>query len=62
MGRTFRALDAARYIPVERLGSTDDCGFSPYCDDTSTTRQKAFAKIRARVFGTALAEKLPGGR
>jgi 5-methyltetrahydropteroyltriglutamate--homocysteine methyltransferase len=22
-----RILEAARYIPVERLGTTDDCGF-----------------------------------
>ncbi len=57
-----RVLEAAEYIPVERLGTTDDCGFSPFCDDTSTTRDKAFEKIRARVLGTALAsEKLGGG-
>ncbi len=54
-----RALEAAEYIPLEQLGTTDDCGFSPFCDDTSTTRDTAFAKIRARVLGTALAsEKL----
>jgi 5-methyltetrahydropteroyltriglutamate--homocysteine methyltransferase len=52
-----RTLEAAAYIPVEQLGTTDDCGFSPFCDDTSTTREKAFAKIRARVIGTALAEE-----
>jgi 5-methyltetrahydropteroyltriglutamate--homocysteine methyltransferase len=52
-----RTLEAAAYIPVEQLGTTDDCGFSPFCDDTSTTREKAFAKIRARVLGTALAEQ-----
>jgi len=50
-----RVLEAAEYIPVEQLGTTDDCGFSPFCDDTSTTREKAFAKIRARVLGIALA-------
>jgi 5-methyltetrahydropteroyltriglutamate--homocysteine methyltransferase len=50
-----RVLRAADYIPVEQLGTTDDCGFSPFCDDTSTTRETAFAKIRARVLGTALA-------
>src|SRR5687767_980473 len=44
-----RILEAAEYIPVEQLGTTDDCGFSPFCDDTSTTRETAFAKIRARV-------------
>jgi 5-methyltetrahydropteroyltriglutamate--homocysteine methyltransferase len=50
-----RVLEAAQYIPLEQLGTTDDCGFSPFCDDTSTTREAAFAKIRARVEGTALA-------
>jgi 5-methyltetrahydropteroyltriglutamate--homocysteine methyltransferase len=55
-----RVLEAAQYIPVEQLGTTDDCGFSPFCDDTSTTRPKAFAKIRARVEGTALANEALG--
>jgi 5-methyltetrahydropteroyltriglutamate--homocysteine methyltransferase len=56
-----RVLEAARYIPVEQLGTTDDCGFSPFCDDTSTTRDTAFEKIRARVQGTALAAEILGG-
>ena len=57
-----RVLEAAEYIPVEQLGTTDDCGFSPFCDDTSTTRDTAFAKIRARVLGTALAaDMIKGG-
>jgi 5-methyltetrahydropteroyltriglutamate--homocysteine methyltransferase len=55
-----RILEAARYIPVGQLGSTDDCGFSPFSDDTSTTRDTAFAKIRARVAGTALASAILG--
>jgi 5-methyltetrahydropteroyltriglutamate--homocysteine methyltransferase len=50
-----RIIEAARYIPLEQLGTTDDCGFSPFSDDTSTSREMAFAKIRARVLGTALA-------
>jgi 5-methyltetrahydropteroyltriglutamate--homocysteine methyltransferase len=50
-----RVLLAARYIPLERLGTTDDCGFSPFADDASTARDTAFAKIRARVEGTQLA-------
>jgi 5-methyltetrahydropteroyltriglutamate--homocysteine methyltransferase len=54
-------LEASRYIPIEQLGTTDDCGFSPFSDNTSTTRDTAFAKIQARVLGTALAEKLIGG-
>ena len=56
-----RVLEASEYIPVERLGTTDDCGFSPFSDDTSTTRDTAFAKIPARVLGTTLAEKRIGG-
>jgi 5-methyltetrahydropteroyltriglutamate--homocysteine methyltransferase len=52
-----RIIEAAQFIPVAQLGTTDDCGFAPFCDDTSTSRETAFAKIRARVAGTALAEK-----
>lgn len=50
-----RVLEAAEYIPVAQLGTTDDCGFSPFSDDTSTSRDTAFAKIQARVEGTRLA-------
>jgi 5-methyltetrahydropteroyltriglutamate--homocysteine methyltransferase len=50
-----RVLEAAEHIVVGQLGTTDDCGFSPFGDDTSTARETAFAKIRARVEGTALA-------
>jgi 5-methyltetrahydropteroyltriglutamate--homocysteine methyltransferase len=54
-----RVLEAAEFIPLDRLGTTDDCGFSPFGDDTSTARDTAFEKIRARVAGTELAaEKL----
>src|ERR1700738_5261039 len=55
-----RVLEASEYIPVAQLGTTDDCGFSPFSDDTSTSRDTAFAKIQARVLGTKLAEKLIG--
>jgi 5-methyltetrahydropteroyltriglutamate--homocysteine methyltransferase len=55
-----RVLEAARYIEVARLGSTDDCGFAPFGDDTSTTRETAFAKIRARVDGTRMASEQLG--
>lgn len=50
-----RILEAAEYIPLDQLGTTDDCGFAPFADDTSTARATAFAKIRARVDGTQLA-------
>jgi 5-methyltetrahydropteroyltriglutamate--homocysteine methyltransferase len=55
-----RVLLAARYIPVSQLGTTDDCGFSPFADDASTGRETAFAKIRARVKGTELASERLG--
>lgn len=55
-----RVLEAAEHIPVGRLGTTDDCGFSPFGDDTSTARETAFAKIGARVAGTALAAEALG--
>jgi len=50
-----RVLEAAEYIPLGQLGTTDDCGFAPFADDTSTARTTAFAKIKARVEGTQLA-------
>jgi 5-methyltetrahydropteroyltriglutamate--homocysteine methyltransferase len=50
-----RVLEAARYLDPHQLGTCDDCGFSPFGDDTSTARETAFAKIRARVVGTELA-------
>ncbi len=52
-----RVLEAAEFIPLEQLGTTDDCGFAPFSDDTSTARETAFEKIRARVIGTELATK-----
>ncbi len=57
-------LLAAKYIPVERLGSTDDCGFSPFSIDVKPkhgspdfARDVAFQKIESRVKGTAMASK-----
>lgn len=55
-----RVLEAAEYIPLGQLGTTDDCGFAPFSDDTSTARETAFEKIRARVAGTALAAGVLG--
>jgi 5-methyltetrahydropteroyltriglutamate--homocysteine methyltransferase len=52
-----RVLEAAEFIPLAQLGTTDDCGFAPFGDDTSTARDTAFAKISARVAGTKLAAK-----
>jgi Cobalamin-independent synthase, Catalytic domain len=55
-------LEAAEYIPVDQLGTTDDCGFSPFADDTSTARETAFAKIRARIGGSGGGRRLPRSR
>jgi methionine synthase II (cobalamin-independent) len=55
-----RVVEAAEFIPLDQLGTTDDCGFSPFGDDTSTARDTAFAKITARVEGTALAARQLG--
>src|SRR5450759_4022637 len=57
-----RTLEAAEYIPLLRSGTTGDCGFSPFCDDTSTGREATFAMIRTRVPGAGLAvQVLEGG-
>ena len=55
-----RTLEAAEFIRVEQLGTTDDCGFSPFGDDESTGRDTAFSKIRARIAGTELAARFLG--
>ncbi len=55
-----RVLQAAEFIPAVQLGSTDDCGYSPFEDDTSTGRDTAFAKIEARVLGTRMAAERLG--
>jgi 5-methyltetrahydropteroyltriglutamate--homocysteine methyltransferase len=52
-----RVFEAATFLPVKQLGTTDDCGFAPFADDTSTARDTAFEKVRARVEGTELASR-----
>src|SRR6202042_1001468 len=57
---------AAKHIPKERLGATDDCGFSPFSIDEKPlhgspdfARDVAFQKIASRVQGSKMAaEKL----
>jgi 5-methyltetrahydropteroyltriglutamate--homocysteine methyltransferase len=55
-----RVLLAAEYIAPERLGTCDDCGFAPFSDDLSTSRDTAWAKVHARIEGTALAAEQLG--
>lgn len=52
-----RVLEAARILGADNLGTTDDCGFSPFGDDIVTARATAFAKIKARVDGTRMANR-----
>lgn len=52
-----RTLEAAEHIGVNNLGTTDDCGFSPFGDDIVTARETAFAKIKARIEGTRMASE-----
>jgi len=59
-------VHAADFLPRERLGATDDCGFSPFSIDEKPlhgspdfARDVAFQKITNRVAGTRMAaEKL----
>ncbi len=53
--RTAIEFAAGRSIPLDRLGTTDDRGVAPFCDDVTTTRDTEFAKIEARIKGTGLA-------
>jgi len=57
-------LTAAKHIPVERLGATDDCGFSPFSRDLKPkhgspdfARDVAMQKISARLEGTRMASE-----
>jgi 5-methyltetrahydropteroyltriglutamate--homocysteine methyltransferase len=49
-------VQAAKFIPIKQLGTTDDCGFAPFADDISTSRELVYKKISARLKGTRLAE------
>ena len=58
---------AAKYIDKQRLGSTDDCGFSPFSIDAKPNhgspdyaRDIAFQKIANRVTGTKMAAERLG--
>ena len=42
------------------IGASECCGYSPFCNDLTTTREWAFEKIRARVEGAKIASKQLG--
>ncbi|MDQ3608396.1 MAG: hypothetical protein M3459_05790 [Actinomycetota bacterium] len=57
-------VTAAKHIPVERLGATDDCGFSPFSRDVKPkhgspdfARDVAMQKIANRIEGARLASE-----
>jgi methionine synthase II (cobalamin-independent) len=60
-------LAAASHIPVERLGATDDCGFSPFSRDVKPqhgspdfARDIAMRKIASRLAGAEMARERLG--
>jgi methionine synthase II (cobalamin-independent) len=61
-------VEAAKYIPKDQLGATDDCGFSPFSIDVKPkhvqgpdfAREVAFQKIRNRILGARIASERLG--
>ncbi len=60
-------VTASNHIPKERLGATDDCGFSPFSIDLKpkhgspdVARDVAFEKIKARIEGVERASEQLG--
>ena len=60
-------LTAAKYIPKDQLGATDDCGFSPFSIDVKpkhgspdVARDIAFQKITNRLKGAEMASRKLG--
>jgi methionine synthase II (cobalamin-independent) len=59
-----RLVTAAKYIPKDRLGATDDCGFSPFSRDLKPqhgspdfARDVAMEKIANRIKGARMASE-----
>ena len=57
-------LTAAKYIPKDQLGATDDCGFSPFSIDVKpkhgspdVARDIAFQKITNRLRGSLVSRQ-----
>ena len=60
-------VTASKYIAIDQLGATDDCGFSPFSIDVKPkhggpdfARDIAFQKIANRIKGVQLASKTLG--
>ena len=58
---------AAKHIPMNMLGATDDCGFSPFSRDVKPkhgspdfARDVAMQKISARLEGARMASEAMG--
>lgn len=60
--------EASQYIPIDQLGATDDCGFSPFSIDVKPkhgkgpdfAREVAFQKIKNRIAGAKMASQKLG--
>jgi 5-methyltetrahydropteroyltriglutamate--homocysteine methyltransferase len=59
-GKRDRVLEAAECSPLNHVGTSGDGGSYPVGDDTATSRESAFATIRALVEGPRLAERALG--
>jgi hypothetical protein len=44
IGSVLRALVSADYLPPAQFGTTDDCGFSPICDDPTRVETRLSKK------------------
>ena len=53
-----RVLEATLFISLQQLGTTDDCGFRPFADDTSTPGKVCYDTVPARIQGTKLTEQI----
>ena len=54
-----RIIMASKFLG-KTPGASECCGYSPFCNDLTTTRDWAFEKIKARVDGTKIASKKLG--
>ncbi|KAN0025003.1 hypothetical protein ACTFIV_009412 [Dictyostelium citrinum] len=55
-------LSIAKIVPTDRFGITDSCGFSPFYDDQSCSRDTAFQKMKNRSEAVAKAQKMLFGQ
>jgi len=57
IGSIQRPPELLEAIEGQAAGRVSDAGFAPFGDDTSTSRETAFARIHARAADAALAAR-----